>query len=56
MHIDGGKMCDGWPAGPAPFKFYSTPLWGNQINLISPVIMCWLSKLTILRRTPASSF
>jgi hypothetical protein len=21
------KMCDGWPAGPAPCRFYSTPIW-----------------------------
>src|SRR5262245_52120557 len=29
-HIDGGKMCDGWPAGPAPSRVYSTPIGTNS--------------------------
>jgi hypothetical protein len=30
------KMCDGWPAGPAPSRFYSTPI-GTDPDLYSPL-------------------
>jgi hypothetical protein len=40
------KMCDGWPAGPAPSKFYSTPIGTDP----DPYPHCWCPSPPATRR------